>query len=345
MPSSLPADAVSSGLWLRSRPFDLFFIFGIAGLTLLCGFVISNDDHYITTIASLNVLLLATPHFISTYTRIAFDRKSARKYLFLIFPLPLLVLSVVALMAFSAGGWFITAVYLYWQWWHFARQNYGISRIYLSKAASVYTPHPFWDNYALYALPLCGILYRSYQQPHGYLGREIRTIPVPLELVYAMGAVAAVLLVMQAIHWWKAHRQRTLPVPYFLYVLSHYGVFLTCYLLIPNISYGWLAFNIWHNMQYISFVWLYNNQRLKSGQIPDRTMLADCSKGKTLWIYLLIIIAMAGILNFMVGLTSTQASKVYAVLPWALIVSMSVSFHHYIVDAIVWKRKRRAVYA
>src|SRR5215213_8309567 len=34
----------------------------------------------------------------------------------------------------AVGTWILTTVYLYWQWWHYTRQSYGVSRIYQRKA-------------------------------------------------------------------------------------------------------------------------------------------------------------------------------------------------------------------
>ena len=54
---------------------------------------------------------------------------------------------------------------LYAQWFHYTRQSYGISRMYLRKAGAISAWRDFVLDGVIYALPLWGILYRSYQSP------------------------------------------------------------------------------------------------------------------------------------------------------------------------------------
>ena len=59
----------------------------------------------------------------------------------------------------------MATVYLYAQWFHYTRQSYGISRMYLRKAGAFPQTRDVVLDGVIYALPLWGILYRSYQQP------------------------------------------------------------------------------------------------------------------------------------------------------------------------------------
>ena len=63
-----------------------------------------------------------------------------------------------------------------------------------------------------------------------------------------------------------------------LYPLSHFAVFATGYLWIGDITYGWLAINVWHNAQYILFVWLFNTRRFKDGVDPEARFLSYISQ-------------------------------------------------------------------
>lgn len=334
----------SNNFWLRNRCFDLFFIIGTTVIALMGAGLMLQDAHRFSVIAALNVTLLATPHVISTYTRICFDRKSFQKYFFLTLPLPVIVIALTSVMQYTEGGWLLTTVYLYWQWWHYTRQSYGISRMYLAQARKVYTPNPFLDNYAMYALPLCGILYRSWQQPSKYLGVDVYTFPVSLHIVYIVGIAASVLMVLQFLRWQKAWREGALPLPYVLYMISHYIIFACGYLLISDINFGWLLVNIWHNLQYIMFVWLYNNRHFKSGIDPEMAYLSKISQEKYAWLYFLTCVFYAAVLGGIVAFIHAGATAL-APFPWIAVIYMSINYHHYIVDAIVWKRKRRTVYA
>jgi len=328
------------GFWLRNRPFDLFFIFGIPVIAILGGSLMVYDTQKFLVIASINTMLLAQPHIISTFTRISFDRSSFKKHFFLVVPLPLIIITVVSVIAYSTGSWLLATIYLYWQWWHYTRQSYGISRMYLSQTRASYSPHPLLDNYALYALPLCGILYRSYQQPASFLGMNLYTFPIPFPAVVLTGAIACILIMMQITHWSKAYRQGTLPLPYMLYIASHYIIFTVGYLLIDNISLGWLVLSIWHNTQYMAFVWLYNNKRFHGGHDADEPFLSDISQTRMVLVYFFSCLFLAVLMNEVTKIIVTEVHP-YSILPWMVILPMSINFHHYIVDAIVWKRKRR----
>lgn len=41
-------------------------------------------------------------------------------------------------------------------------------------------------------------------------------------------------------------------------------VILVVYVLITDITVGWLVINVWHNAQYMLFVWMFNNRRFSA---------------------------------------------------------------------------------
>ena len=113
--------------------------------------------------------LLGFHHVISTYTRLAFDSESFRTYRFLVLWLPLIVLlGTISLMGLF-GRWILPTIYLYWQWFHYTRQSYGIAQIYRRKAGALGEEPPLLTKAAIYLLPLWGILHRSWQKPATFL--------------------------------------------------------------------------------------------------------------------------------------------------------------------------------
>ena len=79
---------------------------------------------------------------------------------------------IVLAAAFSAtvlvfGGWILPTTYLYWQWFHYTRQSYGIERVYRAKAVRCGA----WDErmsprrHTLPAAAMGHLVYRSYQSP------------------------------------------------------------------------------------------------------------------------------------------------------------------------------------
>ena len=84
----------------------------------------------------------------------------------------------------------------------------------------------------------------------------------------------------------QAWREGRLAAVHTLYMLTHFTIFSVGYLLIEDITYGWLVINIWHNAQYILFVWMFNTRRFKDGIDPEARFLSYISQPGRLWLYL-----------------------------------------------------------
>jgi hypothetical protein len=244
------------------------------------------------------------------------------------------VISLITLF----GGWIVPTVYLYWQWFHYTRQSYGIAQIYRRKAGGLGSEPALLTKAAIYLLPLWGILHRSWQKPATFLGMEIKTLPVALPIVQG-----AAVLALAGIGWWLcqqavAWRRGRLPGAYTLYMLSHLTIFAFGYLVVEDLNAGWLTINIWHNAQYILLVWMYNNNRFKGGVDPRHRFLSTISQPRRVALYFLVCLgistafymAVEGVLNLL-GLS---------LLTLTLIVYQTLNFHHYIVDGIIWKVRK-----
>ena len=119
--------------WLRGLAFDSTYILGIASLAVACGAIVVSNPTLFPVVFLLNAWLLGQHHVVSTFTRLTFDKESLREHRFLVTWLPVLMLGAVLLACLALGTWILTTVYLYWQWWHYTRQSYGVSRIYQRK--------------------------------------------------------------------------------------------------------------------------------------------------------------------------------------------------------------------
>src|SRR5688500_4389712 len=326
---------------LRGVGFDLTYIAGIGSLALLMGWVVTSNPRLFLVIFLLNGWLLGYHHVVSTFTRLTFDRDSLGQHRFLVTKLPLIVLAGVLVLGALFGAWILTTVYLYWQWWHYTRQSYGISRLYQRKAG---LENDLLSKLVIYALPAWGILHRSYQRPGTFLFVELKVIPVPLWLVVAAGVFTFVVLA-----WWLAHTVHALindclPEGHTLYVSTHLTVFCVGYLAIDNINHGWLVLNVWHNCQYILTVWMFNQNRFKGGIDQQHKFLSYLSQRNNLPIYLGVCILISTVvysslsysLNLITALTATS-------LPLFAIVFQAINFHHYGVDAVIWKVRRKPV--
>jgi len=340
---AMTAPAVPAWGWLRSPSFDLLFIAGIMLAALVSAGVVVLRPALFTVVVVADMWLLGFHHVVSTFTRLTFDSESFRNYRFLVVWLPLIVLAGVIGLITVIGHWVVPTVYLYWQWFHYTRQSYGIAQIYRRKAGPLGDEPALLTKATIYLLPLWGILQRSYQKPETFLGMEIKVLPVPLLLVQAVAACALLALglwvVRQAIAW----KQGRLPVAYTLYMLSHLTIFAFGYLLIDSLDYGWLAINVWHNAQYILLVWMFNNNRFKGGVDPEHRFLSTISQKNKLVVYFLVCLGISTLIY--AGLDVTLKSLGLPLLTVTLIAYQTLNFHHYIVDGIIWKVRRQRLQA
>jgi hypothetical protein len=327
--------------WLRSRQFDLSFILGIPALAMLTGAVVIWQPWLFTPVLIFDLWFLGYHHVISTYTRLCFDRKSFSQH----WPLLVVLLPAVAAgtltVAYAFGLWTVVTVYFYWQWFHYARQSWGISRSYRGKQRDALYEEGWLDQAIFYALPVLGILYRSHQDPGLFIGLELRTIPVASIVVNSATVAVIALFGFWAVCRFEAWRQGRLAAAHTLYLLSHFAMFGVAYLLIEDVTYGWLVINIWHNAQYVLFVWMFNARRFKDGIDPEARFLSYISQPGRLWLYLTSCILITGVIYWIV--LGTLDAIFFAGLSATIVLYQIVNFHHYVVDAIIWKVRKEPI--
>ena len=324
--------------WLRGPSFDLTFVVVIGIASLLTGLYVVLNPSAFTAIFIVNGWLLGYHHVTSTYTRLVFDRDSIVENRFLLTWLPLIVLAVVILASLAFGAWILTTIYLYWQWWHYTRQSYGISRIYARKANIA--PDRL-TTAAVYAVPFWGILYRSYQAPETFIFSSVKVVPVPFWLVSIVGVGAVVVTAA-----WLGRQiiTRSFATPLTLYMCSHITIFGFGYLFIDNINHGWLVLNVWHNAQYILTVWLFNNNRFNAGIHPKHRFLSYLSQQRNVLQYFAVCLSLSTVVYYLLGFAvSTASTLIVTSLPLVAIAYQAINFHHYVVDAVIWKVRRRPV--
>ena len=238
------------------------------------------------------------------------------------------------------GEWLVATVYLYAQWFHYTRQSYGISRMYLRKAGGrprVARLRARWRH-----------LRRCRSGASSVDPISTRIIPQPADL-HISGSLGCALRRRNRGHHQRGpldcprgaiFGRRRPDAPHSAYIASHIAIFAAGYLLIDDINTGWLVLNIWHNLQYVLIVWMFNANRFGKGVEPERRFLSTISQPRNVVLYALVCWAIGTALYFnidgVLGLFS------HTVLPLSLLAYMTINFHHYVVDAIIWRRPRRA---
>ena len=324
--------------WLRNSTFDFHFIVTISVLAIGTGCSAVWRPDLFKIFLFLDVWLLGYHHVVSTFTRLCFDKQSFRQNRFLVLHLPVIVAVATVASVYLLGTWTIATTYLYWQWFHYTRQSYGVERMYRRKAGDTAYIHDYATTRMLYTVPVFGILYRSWQNPTDFIGMEVFTFTVPTWLLVASGIVAAASTIYWAALQVYGFSQGRLAKAHCSYVLSHLAIFLFGYVLIEDITAGWLVLNIWHNAQYILFVWWFNNKKFEQGVDPKSRFLSTISQTENMVWYMGICLAISTVVY--TALTSATSAYQASTMSLTVVVLMVLNFHHYIVDGIIWKRKR-----
>jgi hypothetical protein len=339
--ASISIEATRQAGWLRGPGFDIGFIAGTTAIAVVSGALVVMEPRLFAPILLLDLWLLGYHHVIATYTRLCFDRESTRQSRFLIFGLPFVVFGATLALALGFGLWVLGSVYLYWQWFHYTRQSWGISQIYRRKAGGLKSEGEALTKAMFYLLPLWGILYRSWQAPETFLGIELRVIPVPGVLVDLVAAAAIATLAAWAVLRVRALLRGQESLAHTFYVASHIAVFAISYIIIEDVTYGWLVVNIWHNAQYVLFVWLYNTNRFRDGVDATAVFLSTISQARSWWRYFAVCLAITTLVYG--GMSALGAQFVSLGLPSMIIIYQAINFHHYVVDSLIWKVRKSSM--
>lgn len=343
----------TEGGWLLSPSYDLTLILGVLVLAVASGLVVAARPDFFMYVLLADLWLLGYHHVISTFTKLAGTKEDRAENRFLIYHLPVIVLAATAGVAVGIGVWVVITVYFFWQWYHYVRQSYGIATFYTRKQSRP-SPYPaeekLLNNLVVWSVPVWGILYRCHQGWEQFLFHDIWMPAVPLFAVQVAGTVAAVSTLIWALTRALAWYQRRLSLAHTMFVASHICAFYVGYIVIDNINIGWLTANIWHNAQYVLFVWLYNTNRFKDPAQHKGTVMAYISQRRFKHVLAYFAFCLAattlvyGAMNQSFQMIAGDDRKLLTLL--YVMTFQAVNFHHYVVDSLIWKarhKKNRAV--
>lgn len=335
----LTMGAGTRGPLLHGPWFDGLFIFGTAGVALVLGALAMISPAMFVAVVLVDIWLFASPHVIATYTRIGSGKAQVKKHWFLIFGLPPIVLVLVTMvaLAYELGGLF--TLYFIAQTYHVTRQSFGIARAYRRADPRAAGPDRLSES-LIYLFPLWGLMHRCTTAPDSFYGYPIYLPPVDAALTGATG-IAAICVCA----WWGYRQVRLalagrLNVGHSLFVASHLLVTAVAYLWITDITSGWLVLNIWHNLQYLQFVWLQNVRRDAHGPVAMQDLQRLVKPLKSAGKYLAVCLVLGALMYQVLSVAGRQL--VWLGLPTVFILHFTVNFHHYLVDGVIWKRPKAA---
>jgi hypothetical protein len=327
--------------YIRSAAFDSTLLLAPLFTGLVVAAITVGNPRLFPVLLFADVWLLGYHHVVATYTRLAFDRSSLRTNRFLAVDLLVLMIGAVFLLTLWGGAWVIATAFLYLQWFHYMRQGYGLSRMYFRATdRSKGTARDFTTDAVVYTVPIYCIAQRSATMGDTFLGSPVATVVLPASVIAILGGLAAasvaVWTLQAASDWWH----RRLDLHYAAFVASHVLIFLVGYVIVDDVNIGWLAVNVWHNFQYVLVVWMVNTKRFARGIDPAARLLSMISQPDRIWVYFGTCLAISTFVYFNVN--QVTAAVLGGSLAATLGVYMGINFHHYVVDALIWKRPRAA---
>ncbi|MCZ8155692.1 MAG: hypothetical protein O9264_06215 [Leptospira sp.] len=327
--------------WIKGPYFDLAFIFGIVLLAgLMSGITVFWPLLFIPVL-TVHSWLFGYEHLWATFTKLIAHPDDRKRHRTLIFIAPGFVLIGIVSVGYTFELRGLYVLYFFGQFFHTVRQSWGIAQTYRRTAGGIKWDPIRLSEITLWSVPIWGLLHRCAQQPEEFLFQNFWLPTVPQTVVYIFGSASCLLWSYWIFTRVAAFKRGEFAVGHTLYMLSHFAVYFFSYILIEELCSGWLLVNVWHNVQYIAFVWVYNRKRFVNGRDAKAPLLSWLSQAGSLRAIFYILATIAFALPFyyllpQLGLTLDTIFKAVAV-PIAVILAMSLTFHHYIVDGIIWK--------
>lgn len=341
----LPAVAarrVSTPSYIRSEPFDFTllvtpFAAGISAIILA-----SANPVLFPVLLAADVWLLGYQHVVATYTRLAFDRQSLKRNRFFAVDLLIIVMAIATAITLWAGMWVIATAFLYLQWFHYMRQSYGISRMFYRATAGGKEPgaRDLVGNAVIYVVPVYGIAHRSATLSGDFLGWPVRTLVLPDAVLMTLGIAAVAAVAAWGVRAAFDFARHEFEPYYAGFMLSHIVIFMAAYVWIDSVNVGWLGINIWHNLQYVLIVWMVNAKRYAGGIDPSARLLSTISQPGRIFAYFGTCLVISTVIYFNLNLFINMVLGIG--IAGALAIYMGINFHHYLIDAMIWRRRRVA---
>lgn len=329
--------------WIKDPYFDLAFIFGILLLAGLMSGITVYWPLLFIPILTMHSLLFGYEHLWATYTKLIIHSDDRNRHRTLIWLAPGIILFGIAFIGNSFGLLGLYVCYFFGQFFHTVRQSWGIAQTYRLIAGGLTWDSNRLSEITLWSVPIWGFLYRCSQRPEEFLFQNFWLPYVPQIFVTISGIVSCLLWSYWIFTRIVAFRRGILALGHTYFMISHFIVYFCSYILIEELCSGWLFANVWHNVQYLAYVWAFNRKRYDSGidpKAPFLSWLSQAGKIRALF-YILTTISLALPIYYFLpqlGVTLDSFFKSGAV-PIAVVLAMSLTFHHYLVDGIIWKRR------
>ena len=333
----------SESLWILGPFWDLI-LFVATPLLILPAMALARSQFRIEEIALFVASFGALGHHLPGMLRAYGDRALFERFKLRFIVAPVFLTVVCVTFTISDLSAIVLAVYA-WGVWHGMMQTYGFLRIYDAKVksfAKITSKIDWWlcatwfgSAVLLSETRMANVLGTFYRAG----GPQIPPTVVAGARTVALGALVAVttLFVLNTLRQWKAGTPPN-PIKLMLMVTS-FGFWWYSNVLVGNMLVGIALFEIFHDVQYLSIVWLYNQKRADSAgdQLSSFARFLFRRSGALAGLYVGLVFAY-GSLNYVAqGLGDLEALK--RVLMGLLLASALLHFYY---DGFIWKVREKS---
>jgi Tfp pilus assembly protein PilF len=260
------------------------------------------------------------------------------------------IVAPVFLLAVCVGFYFwdvetnpVVLIVFFWGIWHGMMQTYGFGRIYDAKTGSFAATTRRLD-FAMCAVWFAAAVILSPARMNDMLGGCYACglpfiTPAALHLLQQTALIAAVTslaLWLANFVWMWINRTRQNPVKIALFLTS-IAFWWYCNNGVANILAGIALFEVFHDVQYLSIVWIYNRNRVeKDSSISGFMRFIFRRSGSLIGLYVGLVLAYGsiGYLNSHIGMETVTRVLTGAVAASALL--------HYYYDGFIWKVREKS---
>lgn len=336
-----PAAARKSSLWILSSWRDLLF-YVCTPLLLVPVFVVAQSRWSAETIYLFVGAFGAMGHHLPGMIRAYGDRALFQRFKWRFILAPIFLVTVcVGFLLWDLKG--VIMIAFVWGVWHGMMQTYGFCRIYDAKVGS----HAALTRRLDFAL--CGTWFAA-----AVLLSPQRMVD-SLETYYSAGglfipptilgavqqtslvlALAASVLFLANYAWSWTRGQRPNPVKLVLLVTS-ISFWWYCNNIVASILVGIALFEVFHDVQYLSLVWIYNRNRVeKDSSIGGFMRFVFRRSGSLIGLYVGLIMAYGAIGYFKSQFEMETMKRILTG-----IVTASGLLHFYY-DGFIWKVREKS---
>ncbi len=339
----VPATVPKRNPWILNRWRDLLFYVGTP-LLLVPMFALaqarwSAQDIYLF-VAAFGAMGHHLPGMIRAYgDRALFERFRWR---FIIAPIFLLAVCVFFYFSDSKSNPVVLIVFL-WGVWHGMMQTYGFCRIYDAKMGSFaaisrrldFATCAIWFAAAVLLSPqrMTDTLDAFYESGGGFIAPATLHLVQQAVWVIAVG-VCVVFLANFVWMWTRGQRQN--PVKLALLATS-IGFWWYCNNGVTNILAGIALFEVFHDTQYLSLVWIYNRNRVeKDNTISGFMRFVFRRSGSLIGLYIGLVFAY-GSIGYLTSHMGMETAK--NILTGVVAASGLLHFYY---DGFIWKVREKS---